>query len=205
MPYIPVSDTVMAELFMIWDSQLIETVLHFSPVVAGYNLAQMGDLGDALVTWWGTNIKPGMPTTLSLSGVKITDMASETGPVVDVSTGLPVIGTNASPSLPNNVACVFTKRTALRGRSYRGRIYHPGLCESMVTGNTVLASQVTTNITAYNLLRSFTANTKVWKLQVVSRRFEGADRLTGVTEPVTGFTSDGVVDSQRRRLPGRGS
>lgn len=205
MPFIPANDVLQVELFMSWDSQLIETVLHFKPVVAGFNLTQIGDLGDALVTWWNANLKASAPTTLSLTGVKLTDLTDATASVVDISSGLPIVGTSVSPSMPNNVACVFTKRTAKRGRAYRGRIYHPGLTEAAVVGNTVAAGSVSGFITIYNLLRSFTANTKVWNLVVVSRQFEGQPRLTAEVEKVTGFTSDGIIDSQRRRLPGRGN
>jgi hypothetical protein len=205
MPFIPVLGVVQAEMFFQWDSQLVENVLHFKPVVAGYNTAQLNDLAAALAAWWNTNMKASAYSTVSLTGVKITDLDDVTGQVVDLSSGIPIVGTSVSPSLPNNVTCVFTKRTALRGRSFRGRIYHIGLTEAAVTGNIVSAGSVTGFITSYNLLTTFTAATKVWKLGVISRAFQGAPRVTGVFTECTQFTSDGIIDSQRRRLPGRGN
>lgn len=201
--YIPVP-CWQIELISLWDSQTVESVLHFT-APSGPTVTDLNNLGLALVNWWTTNIKPNMPTTLQLSDIRMTDLSSQTGQVFDYATGMPVVGTSASPSLPNSVACVFTKRTAQRGRSYRGRIYQYGLTEAAVTNNLLAGSNVSGYITAYNLLRSFSTATMTWTFVVASRYNNGAPRTTGVATPVVNITSDGVIDSQRRRLPGRGA
>lgn len=205
MPYIPVEDTVMAELIYNWDGQICETVLNYSQLI-NWDVTQMTALAASLATKWTAVLKPLMPTNLSLINIKITDISTQFGPVVDYGVGLPNVGTHASPSLPNNCALVITKRTALRGRSFRGRIYHPGLLEAQTTGNAVAAGTVTAYIVAYNnfLLVPNGGGADAF-LTVVSRRFEGAPRLTGVATKVSNLTSDGSVDSQRKRLPGRGA
>jgi hypothetical protein len=204
MDYIPVADTVQVDLFMIWDGQSIENVFHFKPDVA-VDPFIMFDLGAHLVTWWNANRKTDMPTNLQLSAIKLTDLSTQTGTVVNYGTGLPLVGTNVSPSLPNNCALVVTKRTAKRGRSFRGRIYAPGLVEAGVTGNTVSAGFVTAALNAYGLIRNFAVGATNWDMVVVSRKQGGQWLVNGETNEVTTFTSDGVVDSQRRRLPGRGA
>jgi len=165
----------------------------------------MNELGAFLVAWWNTSIKASMPTTIALINVKLTDMTINIGPVVNYATGLPIAGTGGSASLPNNCALVLTKRTLLRGRSYRGRVYAPGLVESIVTGNTVNSVTVTSILSNWSILISFTTTGGDWDMVVMSRISEGVERLEAEVNNVVSLDSDGIVDSQRRRLPRRGA
>lgn len=205
MPYIPSVNTVQAELIYTWDGQFCETVLHYVPTVLGWTSVELAELGAALVALWNVNIKPSVAATLALTAVTLTDLNTQTGEVYNVASGLPIVGTNASPSLPNNVAIVLTKRTALRGRSYRGRIYHPGLTEGAVVNNNVPSPGIGTIIAGWNAFLSVTTSSHVWKMVVMSRYNANSPRVTATTTQVTGLTSDGSIDSQRRRLPGRGA
>jgi hypothetical protein len=204
LPYVPVANVVQAELVFSWDSQVVENVLHFQTSVPP-NLVTMNELGAWLVSWWSTNVKPHVPATVSFINVKMTDLTVAFGPVVDYATSLPMVGTNASPSMPNNCALVITKRTALRGRSYRGRIYHVGLTEGNTVANQYNSGSVAALVTAYNLLRNVTLASATAFEVVVSRIQAGVPLAAGVSTTVTTHTCDGILDSQRRRLPGRGS
>lgn len=204
MQYVPVPNIAQVELFQIWDNQLCENVLHFEPAIA-LTPTLMTEIGGALVTWWNANIKAWVPSTLSLTGVKVTDLTTQFAPVVNISAGLPIVGTNVSPSLPNNCALVLTKRTLLRGRSFRGRVYQPGMIEGQVTNSAVSSAYVTNFLNAYNSIKTVATATTTWDMVVVSRKQAGAWLSVGEAHPVTGFTSDGNIDSQRRRLPGRGA
>jgi len=204
MAYIPVPDTLQAELVYNWDGQIVENVLHFKPFNI-LSLTLMQELGLKLVGWWIANIKGITPTNLQLVNVKITDLTTQTSPTINYATSLPSVGTGGSPSLPNNCAVVLTKRTLLRGRSFRGRIYHPGLYEAIVVGNTVDAGAVVSFINAYTQLKAFPTATTTWEMVVVSKFQNKVPLLVGVTTPVLSLDSDGVVDSQRRRLPRRGA
>lgn len=204
MGFVPAPGICQAELVYNWDSQICETVLQFQSLDT-LTPVTMVELGGHLITWWDTYIKAAMPTTLSLLNIKCTDMTTNIGPVVNVATGLPKAGTGGSPSLPNNCALVLTKRTALRGRSYRGRIYTPGLVESIVTGNTVTPATVASIITNWERLISFTTTSTTWDMVVMSRVADGVDRVTADSNQVVSLDSDGIVDSQRRRLPRRGA
>jgi len=203
MAFIPVPGVVQVELIYQWDSQTVETVLHYDaddPI----DSTEYAAMGAQLVTLWNANLKGAISTPVTLTQIKFTDLSADIGPVLNYSTGLPLVGTLTGPSLPNNCALVITKRTPLRGRSYRGRIYHPGLGEADVTANAVAAARVTALLTAYGALRTFTAGAKNYYMCVVSRYTDNAPRVTGIATRVNGFTTDGMVDSQRRRLPGRG-
>jgi len=203
MPFIPAPDVLQAELVYNWNAQIVETVLQFQCTTA-LTPTLMNQAGAFLVTWWKDVIDGYMSNSLSLIQVKLTDMTTQIAPVINYATGLPAAGTNASPTMPNNVACVITKRTLLRGRSFRGRIYHPGLCEAQVVANSVDGPTLTALITEYNKLIHFTTVGASWDMVVMSRYHDNAPRTTADSNQVTNLTSDGVVDSQRRRLPGRG-
>lgn len=204
MAFQPVDHCMKAELLYDWAGQKIATVLHYA-VDSPPTALMMAELADELITWWQGTVKAGQPTTLALEAVRITDLTTVNSPQLTDATGLPAAGTGASPSLPNNVALCITKRTLLRGRSFRGRIYHPGLTEGAVTGNVVAGATVTGIIAWYELLRNFTLTESSADLAVVSYFEAGNPRPEGLVTLVTGFSSDGTVDSQRRRLPGRGS
>jgi hypothetical protein len=206
MDYIEVPNTAQLELVYNWGGQQCQNVLHYLKATP-WTAAQLEELAEEAADLWTVQFPGVMPTTLSLIEVVATDLSDQFGPSITHGTGLPVAGTNASPSLPNNVALVVTKRTASRGRSFRGRIYHPGLVESQVVGNTVNPSDVTAILGRWGWFQLINLPVAVDEgiMVVVSRHFEGQPRTTGVTTIVTSLTSDGTVDSQRRRLPGRGA
>lgn len=203
MEFIPTPKTIQVELMYLWDSQTVQTVLHYDAADA-IAPTEYPNIGAQIVSLWNANLKGCITTGVSLTQVKITDMASEFGPSLSYGTGLPIAATLTGPSLPNNCALCVTKRTILRGRSYRGRIYHPGLGEPDVTANTVSAARVNTILAAYEALRVVTANSIVYYMCVVSKVGDGVPRAEGIPTRVQSFTTDGLVDSQRRRLPGRG-
>lgn len=206
MPFIPVPDVAQIELIMTWDTQRIENVLHYTKT-GGYELDDLIVLAEAVITEWSAGPRGSMSSAVVLTEVRATDLSDVNGPAAVVTTGLPLAGLiTSTPSLPNNVAIVMTKRTPQRGRSFRGRLYHPGLVEGEVTSNAVSAGRVTGLISSYNAMISVTdVELDVSTMVVVSRFTNNAPRITGIATPVLNFTTDGLVDSMRRRLPGRGN
>lgn len=204
MPYVPVLNTAQLELLYIWNNQRCENVLHYVKA-SPWDNTTLTQLCAAAVSKWAAHFASFMPNTLSLVEIIATDMASNTGPVVNFGTGLPIVGGTTNPSLPNNCSVVVTKRTALRGRSYRGRIYHPGLTEGMVIDNQVVTASLTLTMNAWNQFKVLAIGGDEALLCVVSRIQNDVPLATGIATLVTQLTSDGLVDSQRRRLPGRGA
>lgn len=203
-PYIPVPGVIQVEMIQNWAGQVIENVHHFV-VEPAPTVSLMNDLASGMVGAWNTGMKPSMPLNLSLTSVRLTDLTTQTGPVVNYGLGLPSAGTYGNPSLPNNCACVITKRTAQRGRSYRGRSFLPGLTEPSVADNVILPALLTTFLSYFANIRQPTYSGTQFVMVVVSRYTNNLPRAVGVATTVTGFTADQVVDSQRGRLPGRGS
>lgn len=165
------------------------------------------ELGAAYDNWWNVNLKPNVPNTVQLIDVDITDLGPAGRATQTFTPTVARIGTQASAALPNNVAACISLKTDYRGRSFRGRIYHVGLTEIDVTGDQILAAKVTALETAYTALKSITVPTvgTIYTLGVLSYYANKAIRGVPVYTPVTAVLCDTWVDSQRRRLTGRGS
>jgi hypothetical protein len=140
---------------------------------------------------------------VSLVGVKATSLESDTAPAFERPTLIP--GDLAQAAEPNNVTLAIKFLTAGRGRSARGRNYIVGLHVDAVTNNEVSSAHAAQYVTAYDELRD-TSVISVGTHVVVSRFLDGVERTEGIAQTVTGVTfTDFIVDSQRRRLPGRGN
>lgn len=203
MPFVPVAKTAMAELRFELDSQRVENTLYFENPV-GWDITSMEALAADLITWWSDNMAPNLCDGLSLREVWMTDISDETAPAFGYSTGLPVAGLLSEEPLPNNVAVCISFRTSNRGRSARGRNYIAGIPSTSVTQNTITAGFRSALEDAYALLIPLAAaNGATWI--VASRYANGAPRVAGVKFLIRqALVTDATVDSQRRRLPGRG-
>lgn len=114
----------------------------------------------------------------------------------------------ASEITPPQCAVLMSLRTALKGRSYRGRMYLPGVPESGQNAGTLGASFKTAMDTIpANLLAVFgpAGTNGDWRLGIISRYLNGVKRAVPVITQVTSATIDGTVRTQRRRVVGVGS
>lgn len=114
---------------------------------------------------------------------------------LSVAGGIP--GTIAQDSMPGSVAFCVRLRSALAGKRTRGRKYFAGLGEADVTGNSLLGARADGIVSAITTLID---NLIVagFPMQIVS--FAGATSVPVVSASYF----DLFVDSQRRRLTGRG-
>lgn len=210
MPFVPVPNVIEAEIRMLLDNQKIENTLYFSKP-DGWTLAQAVTMGNNLLTWWASLYSVPLSNQLSLREIYITDLSSATGFSTTAPAPTPApTGDVVGESEPNSVAIAISFRTGLRGRSYRGRNYVSGLPVAQVTQNTVSSTVQADIINAYGAL-DFQASLVGGDWVVVSR-YSGVDaagkpipRTTGIATLVSAVViTDSTVDSQRRRLPGRG-
>jgi hypothetical protein len=210
MPFVPVANTVLAELRMTADNQFVENTLYFEYLTLP-TLTEMQTLGQALIDWWDANIAPLVWIGVELREVVVTALNSGTGLQATVVPATTQLGELNVSALPMNVSLTISFRTGLRGRSFRGRNYIVGLVEGQTTSaNEVVSATSAAFVDAYNLLLDFGQD--IGASWVVVSRFSGVDgngdpipRAAGVTTPITSvLVVDNIVDSQRRRLPGRG-
>lgn len=210
MPFVPVTNTVLAELRMTADNQFVENTLYFEYLTLP-TLTEMTTLGQALIDWWDANIAPLIWIGVELREVVITALNSSTGLQATVVPATTQLGELNVSALPMNVSLTVSFRTGLRGRSFRGRNYIVGLVEGQTTAaNEIVSATSAAFVDAYSLLLDFGQD--IGASWVVVSRFSGVDgngdpipRAAGVTTPITSvLVVDNIVDSQRRRLPGRG-
>lgn len=170
------------------------------------DLTLLDGIGDTLKAWYVANIQPWQNTNVSLEAIEITDVSVSGGLGIEYTTGLPLLGANVGGAMPNNVTVAVKLGTGLTGRSHRGRQYFVGLPEAYLAGSKQAISTTfqTTLKGAYDALISDLVAYGV-ELVIASFFSGGVPRTTGVTTPVSSVSVNPTLDSQRRRLPERGS
>jgi len=205
MAFIPVPETVMVEVRMKLNLQSIENTLYFQKG-GGWDPASATVLANDILTWWTTYFRVEISQDVFLSEIVVTDLDVVDSFQVTVPAPAPAPqGSNGDPAAPNNVALCISFRTARRGRSYRGRNFVAGIPSNLLLNSVALSTFTDAILAAYETL-PFATTSAAGTWVVVSRRNAGVDRTEGVTTPVSAvIIVDSVVDSQRRRLPGRGT
>lgn len=203
MPFIPVLNGATMEMRYTWQGEEVESVVGLV-IPTNYNVNQFDTLAANVVADWNTIVKPVTHETCALRELYFTDQQSDSGGTYTYSTGLPSPGTFLGNSMSNNCSCAISFRTPFRGRSYRGRNYPPGLPEGYQENNRVLPAWQNAWLQFYAALFG-RANDNSTPLGVISRYANKNPRVVGQITPITAILFvDNVVDSQRRRLPGRG-
>lgn len=203
MPSVIVPNTALAEIRMIVSGQNVENTLWFE-FAGPPTTEQMLGLGADLLSWWANQIAPLVSQAVSVTEVYLSDFTSLNGASATVTPLGPLNGQRSSPVMPNNVSLTVSFRTPFRGRSFRGRNYVVGLTEDQIEASSVTAPTGNAFSSAYQELLAVAANNGA-QWVVVSRFTNGAPRPIGLTTPVQSpVVTDLVIDSQRRRLPGRG-
>lgn len=203
MPFVPIPNAAQLEYIYQWDGQIVENVLTYKLNVS-VDATNLQVLTTAAIAWWVANLKPIQSSSVALLAVKATDLSSSSGPVIEDTTSLAQSGAGASSAVPNNVSVAIKLITANRGRSFRGRVYHIGLVGSTVVNNTVALATRTALRNAWIAAQTL-GTSPVWTLAVGSKFSAGAPRTTGLATTVTDISVNQIVDSQRRRLPERGT
>lgn len=204
MAFIPVPNVVEAELIMELFGQRVENTLYFSREVE-WEAAQMVELGEMLQVWWAAEYASQCSVEVLLVDVIITDLSSATAPSIGVPAPPDTNGEQDVPTMPGSVTLTVSFRTAQRGRSARGRNYYVGLVDSQVVANDVSGATALAIATIYRTLltEDYLPAGVTWV--VVSRYTDNAPRVEGVSLPVLSVVvTDTAIDSQRRRLRGRG-
>jgi len=205
MAFIPANNVLMAEMIYTCQGQVCENTFNFEYATAVTPIDAAG-LGGALVGWWSAAVRPLVKADVILTKIKITNLTLSTGFVIDFATGLPLAGTYAPAStLPNNVTVAIKWSTINRGRSYRGRTYFIGMPNDKVSNNQVIPAYITSLSAAYNQLIGLDTGTNDGVLSVVSRWSNNAPRVAAEVTEITNLSINPEVDSQRRRLAGRGA
>jgi len=205
MAFVPVINTVSVEFRTTWDNQHCENRIYVD-LLSAPTTTLCQALANACLTWWTGNVVSLTPANLALREVFVRDQSQLNGVSATASPTGALPGTHAGTSMPNNVSICASIRTLFTGRSARGRWYWQGLCNDQVTDNNVLSGTITSIDAALtNLASVIAALGHFWV--IVSYISLGVPRPGGPVKFVVNdiVFVDTVVDSQRRRLPGRGT
>ena len=204
MAFIPISEAAKAAIAFSMTGQRVLITLTFRLAVA-YDLTTLADLALKLHTWYTTYLKGNLSGAIALTDIVCTAIHSITAPQHTRIISPGEAGTAGASSLGLGEAMVVTLRTALRGRNYRGRTYLPGVGGLYRVDPGSISTTGTSQILAAmaKLIDVPTMGTHV--LVVPSRFTGGLPRVNGVANAVTAISMDNFLDSQRRRLVGRGN
>jgi hypothetical protein len=204
MAFIPATNTVEIEIRGLLDDQQVENTLYFqadNPI----DDAAVDDLMSVFSGWVGSEYPDQKCEAYKGTELLITDLTTESGlqRSVDISY---IVGSVEGSALPNNSAFAVSFRTGLRGRSYRGRNYAMAIPISAQEGiNQVTTAYRDAVVGNYANLLELDFSSVGWTWVVVSRFLDNAPRSIAEVTPVTSvIATDLTLDSQRRRLPGRG-
>lgn len=201
MVYIPAVNTAQAELRWTVSDQLVENVLYFLHDGAILT-ADLVDLAGYLETWATTDFIAMMASNVVWRECYVTNLTTQTGETYTSNLEAGEAGTQGAAA-PNNATIAVSFRTVVRGRSGRGRNYVPAVTAANITNNIVSGAFRSGILSAY--LAMMTDLPVDWTWVVLSRYSNNQPRASGATFPVNAVVfSDNFVDSQRRRLPGRG-
>ena len=202
-PYIPVPNVAKFEVIYNQEDQEVVNVFH-SQTSAPMDASQLLGNIDFFIDMWNTTFKPHYHREYSLRRVRGTDLTTATGAVAERELFPPLFGGNETDSpLPNNVTVAIKWNTLMRGRSYRGRTFFPLLMDADVAGNRLTTTGLAhVSACAAGISSVFTRG--VIQMVIVSYCHGKSWRTTGVATPVTTYSINEVLDSQRRRLPERG-
>lgn len=203
-PYVPAPDTLQANVRFTTAGQLWENVFHFRYGTLGFSDGCDTAYTAALEPWW-LILRDALSVGTAHREVYFVDLAAQNGFTNTYGAFQTPQGVvNTSPA-PNNVASCVTLRTDLRGRAYRGRSYVGGIALGSIDNQNLTTLAAGYILQAYEALRDGGQANNV-PLVIVSRQLNGVPRTVAAVTPVTDVVlRDTVLDSQRRRLPGRGS
>lgn len=160
-----------------------------------HSTARMEDIRDAVVAWVESDLIDVLDDTNVCDEVIVEDLAASALPAVVA--GVSESGTVGGNPAGGQVTAITTLRTNLSGRSYRGRIYWPGVSSTFINavdGTTLDPDAMTAYDTAANaLVAAVDAVAAATTLAVVSRaQLVATPILTVQTRPYLG--------TQRRRV-----
>lgn len=204
--FIPAEHTVSVAFRYTQFGQHMENIMYFRKYdTAAWVTGEYTELLTTLKAQWVADGQDWHASDCVLDELYLTDLTTEFSPTASLSVN--EAGGSVYTGMPGNVTFTTTFRSNGRGRVSRGRNYWIGIPSNVVVDNHVTTPFMDAVIAYYEGLRDAIDATDTGFAHVlVSRRSEGEWRETAFILSVTSYhLADNFVDSQRRRLTGRGS
>lgn len=176
----------------------------YAQMPGGYAIADIEALAGAVDDWVAAEFRPQMPNNYTYVSTDVRGLNS----AIDLqATDNASAGTGAaSPTtLSNNAALSVKRGSGFTGRGARGRIYLPPPTPDLMSDdNHISAGGVTAYQTMLVALDAVISGAG-WIPVIVHRVEAGVPLAVAVVFTITEWiVVDNVIDSMRRRLPGRG-
>lgn len=203
MAFIPAVNGIQLCFQFVLASQNVEFCLSLrksAGAVTPVDLADAAALGES---WWNSDLGSLTSPAATLSQVVATDMSVQGGQQAIEPVG--TAGSQGTVPEANNVSIVVSQRTALRGRSYRGRAYLVGIpSEVRLNPTDITTAAASARATAFSNL-AVDLDGGGFDVVVASRSHNKAVTNPADQNEVIAYVVDNHFDSQRRRLFGRGT
>lgn len=217
MPFIPAVNTAKVTFLQRLANQLVSNTI-FVQKTEPWEESDLTSLATACEAWWRLTLAPILSSGIGLTAVQARSMEEESAPGVEVPAGLGAIGGVPTAASPGNVAVAVKILTGLTGRNHRGRNFIAGIPEADTADNQISnAFHDALQAAYFELLGDLTGLNWEWVIasfynttQLLlqsngeTRRVPVPRPLGGLLTPVTSFVVNRDLDSQRRRLNGRG-
>lgn len=203
-PYVPVPGVMQANVRFTLAGQQIENCLCFRYGDTPF-LEAVAPVQAILESYWWETLRGSLSNQLQHVETYFVDLSSVSGFTSTFGAFTPPVGASTIFSAPNNVAICVSHRTANRGRSFRGRSYISGIPSDQQSLSRLSPGAMDNILDAFTQLIT-QSNVAGIPFVVVSKKSGGLPRAIGLSTPVQqSVIVDNILDSQRRRLPGRGS
>jgi hypothetical protein len=163
---------------------------------ASLTLTDLQNIAGIFHDWWTNSYKLYVGNNVGLDEIRVRKLDTSDPLMYDEAVSHEA-GTQTPPIEPANVTAAISWRTGLAGRKQRGRFYALGTPTGGVTSTDLLTS-------------AFEAAYALVGANLIGRLFTGffdlviAHRSSSTFTKVLTCVVEGIIDSQRRRLPGRG-
>lgn len=182
-----------------------QNTLYFFQNGADPTIGDCVAIANLVASWWDATVRQKICDTWQGQKIVAKNLFVNGGAkaVVSIATQFGVISTEQAP---NNVAPCVTFDTGQSGKSSHGRNYIGGIPNANINVNDIDSGWANDIIGAYQqLLPGGSHDPTPYFWSVLSRQSGGVVAAQATAVPVLNvYFSDLTVDSQRRRLPGRG-
>lgn len=202
-PYIPFANCAEVLMQGVLASQtvmLTNGVQKASP----FGGSDLTDIATIFNNWYHDFLRGLLSNSIVFATIKVTDLTTESSPVVIMDVTAPQAGAVGTGPVVNNTALVVSFSTSSRGRSYRGRNYIPGVPTADLSTYTAFDATAAAAFSAAYVLLGSALGSAGFNHVVLSRRNLGAWRSVGVATRINGYTAKLPIGTQRRRVTGHG-
>jgi len=204
MPFAPVANVAEVAVEMMLDGQTCINTFHFLHQSGAISIFDITNLAQAVDNLWDGDIMINLSEQVQQIQVRCRDLTSEFG-VASSSSVHQNNGSITGNCAANNVSFAIKRVTGLSGRGNRGRVYVVGIPESKITANTIDSTWAGDLVAAFAGFKD-DLTALDWVEVLVHSQVNGVPLNPRTATAVEDYAvANLVADSQRRRLPGRGS